>query len=379
MSRARDARAARQQQVRHVDTTDQEHEACRGEQNEQRAFQTSHELFAPHEEVGRAHGIGELLRETHRDSAEICLRRIRRDSRLENRHDGDHVLAMVLDVGNRARIQHDDDIDAAAPVEVEAVRQDADDRSHRAAGANLSTDDRGVAGKLPLPESVRENDLVVRLGRRLSAAIHPAEGGVVPDHVEEVARHAQRGETERGVIGDERERRECVRGHRAEAARLRAPLEIVGVRNGEPRIRRRDVVRVELRDAVAVAVRQRAQQRRVDDAEDCRVRADREAEGENDDQRKCRKSTRDAQRVSRVLHERVPAAAAAHVAKLFRVPVYAAEPPAGFSARGVGSKAGVAELLGFHLEMETQLVGDVCVGISSEHAVDESHRSSRVS
>ena len=55
-------------------------------------------------------------------AAEILLRRRQRHARLEPADDAHHVLAVALDVGNRCRIEHRDDVERRA-VEVEVLRQ----------------------------------------------------------------------------------------------------------------------------------------------------------------------------------------------------------------------------------------------------------------
>ena len=171
-------------------------------------------------------------------------------------------------VGKIERRGHDPDDGAGAVVELE-----------------LLPDKIGIAAEIALPGAARQQDDVVVARRFFVGGERPSFGGVDAEQAEEGGRDGGPGETN-GLVSS-RHGGGLLRVHRyvGESAAVLPPGE-------EQPLRRHAVVALHLRlriglgdlnDTIGIVIRERLQEDAVDDAEDRRVGADTEAEGEDDD------------------------------------------------------------------------------------------------
>ena len=281
----------REDQVADVRARDQENQRDRSEQHHER-----HPDVADEELVQRHDGgapacvlLGKLLLEPRRDDAHlgVGLRHVR--ARLQPRHD----LRVVV-LANRAvligvRKRHPEVPGGGAPGGHRKARgHDADDRVRLTVEPERAADDVRGRAKMALPESVAEDrDVAACLGILLGEK-HAAEHRPRSHDLEEVGADGARHDRLGGSGAGQRELTEAIDRHPLEAAGVALPVVEVRRRDRERRHAGKRVLRRHVEDPhepIRLVERQRAQQHRVDEAEDRRVGADAEREHGDDRQR----------------------------------------------------------------------------------------------
>ncbi len=283
------AHAAHQREVHHVRAGDDQHEGRGAHQQPERAARILPEHFLERrdgdlEVRARRIRLGIRLMHARGDRGDLGARLVHGRRGIEARdHLGHPVRAPVLH--QRAHVMLADGhihqgLDAAGE---EGHRlQHADDVHLAARDAQLATDNRRVATEAREPVAVREHNDWRRAGAVVAGVERPAKDGAEPHHGEVVASDESDVDL-RGVVAVHHIERELrILGDVGE--RLGLLAEVVDLGDGE-----RDVGGAEpfgglaqVHQAIAVGVRERAEQHAAEHGEDGGVGADAEPEGEDD-------------------------------------------------------------------------------------------------
>ncbi len=175
--------------------------------------------------------------------------------------------------------ERDDDAHLARE-QLEAFRHDGDDLARGAVDPDLLPDDAWGAGEHLLPDVVAENDYLVVADLAFGLGERAAELGHGPENREERRRRVEPGDAQRRSLAPECVVAEGEQGQRLEDLGLLAPVEVVGDAVGALVDADVGIDVVEDDEALAVGERQRAEQDGVDDAENGRVGADTERQGD---------------------------------------------------------------------------------------------------
>ena len=301
-------RRARQQQAGDVRARDQQHETDGAEQHQERGADAADDLVAQRLQPDGAPRVGlwKVPRLPLGECLELGARRREARARLQAGEDlevvhvplGEQVARHVeRRRGHDERREHPD---ARVLGIVEGSRHDAEDRVRHAVDLDPAADDRRVACQLALPDALADDDQ-----RLCGAAVgrgreRPAHERRHREDVEVVGRDA-RGRHALRLASRHRDRRRIapVTGHRRQ--RLALPIDVEEVGRREAAVRIRAAAARQPDDRPAVGVGQRPQQNAVDDAEDGRVGADAEREGQDRDDRKCRRAEQRANGVTKVI------------------------------------------------------------------------------
>ena len=222
-----------------------------------------------------------------------------------------------------------------------------------------AADDRRVAAEAALPVLVAQHQdgrcarLLVRVLERTPERRPHAE------HVEEVRGDDARGDA-LGLRAAEQDEPHVVEFHESlEALRARAVVENLLIREAgvldvgqRPLLPQHD-------EAVAVLIRQRAEQDAVDDAEDRRVGADPERHRQHDHDREARVAAEIAQPVAQVLGERLEQPRQPGVAHVVLDAIEGAERAHRRPPGVAGRHAGLDVLLGEHVDVESELLVEI--------------------
>ena len=247
--------------------------------------------------------------------------------------------------------------------EVEAARQHPDDRERLAVDEERLADDARVAAVAALPQPVGQDDDPVPARHLLLGQEGAAHGRPHAEHREERRRDADAADLLGDSIAAHRPR------HRVEPVAppddvverpaLRAPVEEVARRRRDVVVHRPALRRVHVADAheaIDVRERRRAEEEVVGDREDGGGRADPEGEGQHRDEREAGVPPRAAQRVADVADEVLQGPGAARIPHRLLDGVDAAQARARPAPRLARVHARAQVLLGFHLQVESQLV-----------------------
>ncbi len=283
-------RRAREQKVRDVGARDEQHEADRAEEDEQRrarlrpdqSLAQGDEAHAP---VRVRVGVG--LGESRGDAAQLLLRLRARHTFTDAADDREISTRTLTQLARLARQRRPDLRVGRVP---ELLRHDADHgRAPAADERQLLTDDARVSAEAALPEPVTQNDGARPARAELFRRERAAERGRDAEQREEVFRDAHA----RDHLG------QAARVERQAAARVgRQPLEGAALRAPVHEVRGRDAAHFGRAAAPVLGrgddhalgrvERQRPHQRRVHDAEDRRVDADAQPQRQHRDQRQPR-------------------------------------------------------------------------------------------
>ena len=294
-----------QHEVGHVRARDQEDEAHRAEQHEQR----------------RPHIADEVL--VQRDDRRPPALVVRGVLGRKPRGDGVHLRPCAGDAraGLQAR-EHQEVVDPAdgpffgregeGNPEPAVLGETAPGREHAdhgvllAVGDEVAPDRSGVRAETRLPEFFRE-DRHAMAGLVVAGCEEPSGERAYAEDGEEVGRDVRRRDRFRLSRTGQRHAVGGQDRHLLEDVVLRLPVEVVRRRDAEGLHAGEDVLRRNVRhddEAVRVGIREGLQEDGVDDAEDRRVRADAEREDADRHGRKARVLPQHAERVSDVLRER---------------------------------------------------------------------------
>ena len=171
-------------------------------------------------------------------------------------------------------------------------RQDADHRAGLAIDANLGPDNVAVAVEPLLPQPVPEDDHLIVAGTPLVGGEVPAEKERQADHRVEARRHADGIDLFGALGGGDVDGAPGPGDEILERRRLLLPVDIVAGR--------RDVAealhpRPDHDELVRIGIGHRREQRAVDDAEDGRIGADSEREGQDGDRREAGPAQQEAE------------------------------------------------------------------------------------
>ncbi len=273
-------RHAGEQEIGHVGTRDQQDHAHGHHENQQgrpngldHPVLEQHEVHAPSRVVVRV-----LLLEPLGDAGDLRLRALQGHPVREPADDAEVVGTPLLGIDLHGERHPGLGV---AVREVEALGGDADHGVRLAVEGQPPADDPGVGAEAALPEAVGEHHDVPGTRPVLLRAEAPPEGRRPAQDPEEPGRDlraldplgldAGRGQAQVGA-GEG--------GHAGERTALRPPVREVGRRGGEAREAGRGVAVDQQRQAVGVRIGQRPQQDAVDDAEDRRVGADPQGQGD---------------------------------------------------------------------------------------------------
>jgi hypothetical protein len=283
---------AHQQQVGDVGAGDQQHEPDRAHEDQQRRLHVADDLVAHRRQLDRqprAVGLGVLRLQPPVHGRQHAARAVQRHPRLEP---SDHRQELGATAEGRVGALRHQQVGGAR--QHQPGRRDADHRARDAVERDRPADDRRVATEAPLPEGVAEHDDARHAAALLVGREAAAEHRRRAEHAQVVGRHRRAARALGRTVAGDVVRRVAVRGQLAGAGEAVAPVEEVGQRRAavpEVRIRRE-----RHHQPVRLAIRQAAQQDRVDDPEDRRVDADPDREHEDDDEREARCAVELAQR-----------------------------------------------------------------------------------
>ena len=317
-SRAR----ASEQQVRHVDARDEQHQSDGAEQDEERSLDRGRQpRVVQRRRLGAPRHLAELV---GNGLAHSQTERGRRSRRLGLGHAGraapDEPEPMVLWLGQLVRglggHRHEHVRLAGQPAEI--ARPDADDGPHLSVDVDRTSDDRRIRVVAPLPERVRDDRLVRRAGVRVDRPVEIAAARRrEPEHAQ-IARADVLGGNALDVAARQRDLHVAVDRQVAEYVLGVAehgvlgvgpdhsvPLRFVASRGNDER---------ELHQLVRPSVRKRAEEQNVHGAVDRRRRADADREREHRDRRERRASNQTARRVVKVLHDALEKLGESHAA-----------------------------------------------------------------
>ena len=170
---------------------------------------------------------------------------------------------------------------------VERRGHDADDGAGAVVELELLADQIGIAAEIAPPGAARQQDDVVVARRFFVVGERPSLGGVDAEQAEECGRDRRPGETNGLVSSSHGGGLIRVHRHVGESVAIFSPGEEQPLRRhaaGTLHLHLR-IGLGDLNDAVGIVIGKRLQEDAVDDAEDRRVGADTEAEGQDDDRR----------------------------------------------------------------------------------------------
>jgi len=356
------ARGAREQEIGDVGAGDEEHEADGADEHEQSGANVASELIAESDGVGADFGVGVrvLLFELFGDDGEIGVGGGEGDAEFEARDD---LKIVVAAVGQFLLGEADRNPDFGFTVgELEAAGHHADDRGFFVVEPNLPADNLRITGKTAKPEAVAENDDRSGAGHVVFGKEVAAESGRDAENGEEVGgdgataklfRVALAGESDGGSEGRS--------GHVGEDLIARAPLgevagsgSIAGEANGGSVFPDDD-------ETVGVAIRKRAKENGVGDAEDGGVGGDADGEDRDGEESEGRTFTEHAGAEANVLKQVFEEVGAAGVARGFGEFGDATEIAESGAAGFGGGHAGGDVFSDLAIEVETEFVGKLGV------------------
>src|SRR4029450_3054217 len=176
------------------------------------------------------------------------------------------------------------EIDLTQIANLDLRRQHTSDRVRFAVERQRLPDDRRAAAELPLPELMAEHDHVLR-ARCIVSRREPAAGnsGEPPD-LEEVRRRFVRAQSHGVAAAGHRQRRPRHGSDRLEQMQRLAQIEEIGKRGAPAVAAALGVDREDPAETLLMLHWQGPDEQHIGETEDDRVRADREGEGQDDDE-----------------------------------------------------------------------------------------------
>ena len=290
----------REQQVRDVDAGDQEHEADRAEENQQRP------LHAFHHRVQQRYGahrvtvdlVRILARQVLLDAVEIRARLGDGDT-VAQPADGGKIVRAALVRRQLVGLEAQRDPDLAVAGEIKAGGEHADDLERRAFERDTLPDDRAVAAVAALPQIVPEQHHLAGARKCVGRGESATELRRHPQHAEKLRVDRAGGHADGLGSAAQREDLIAVDGDTAQSPVLRAPVHEVWGRDS----RRAPLpgVLVDVHETGRLRERQRLQQYLLHHGEDGGVGADAERSREYRSDREARRLAQHAQREREVL------------------------------------------------------------------------------
>ena len=295
---------ANEQQVGDVRARDQQHEADRARQDQQRRLNVPHQhLLHPLDAEGlvRPERGGKLRAVILGGELQPRTRLLQRDARLQPSGDR-KVMALIrrlrIDLKRSPQLRLE-----AEALDVEARPEDADDGVRLAAEHDGPADDSRVAAEPARPQPVAHDDdmrrarTILLFGERAAAKDRRAE------QPEEVGAHLPSAKLLRRVAGRVVDDVAAERRHVLDDVSLLTPVDELGRRGGRPRALRRRVLEVD--DAAWIGRRDWLEEHGIDNGKDSRVHADAERERRNRGERERGRLEERPNRVPQVPQHRI--------------------------------------------------------------------------
>ena len=295
---------AREQQVRDVRAGEEQHEGDRGKEGPERRPGFGDAALEKRDDHRPLAAVGpRVLRlEPRHDRVELGPRRRERGARRQAREDAQALVIAALEPTGLGAVP------AERPVEIDRLReeserlgQDAHDDVRDAVEPDRSPHDRGIGPEAASPERGGEQGDGSGPGPIVGFGERAAERRLDAQNREERRRHLAAAQDRRLSGPGEGDAIRPVGRLRRERAAARAPVEEVHPGNAllpEPETPLGDDD-----EPVRLGVGQGTQQHRVDDREDCRVRADAERERGDRNGGEARRTPECPERIAQVLSE----------------------------------------------------------------------------
>jgi hypothetical protein len=306
---------AGEQQVRDVGATDQQHEAHRAEQHEQRGPYLPHHSLRQRDALGLPAERGWIvvrvaLREPAGQRQELGLELVDRGAGLEPADEVEHARPTQVDevgigVVQRHRRPQLHRRSSALDRMTEAFRHDADDGDRIVIEPHRPSDHRPLAAEPLLPQIVRDQ------GHVADVALVVGLGKVAPQHgrraeQREVVVAHYRGLDPLGLVRAGQVDVDRPHGGQvADRRHFREEIVVFGLRHGHLTPFAAQQLGPEAHQLIRLRIRQRLEQHRVDHAEDRGVGADAQRERQHGHDGERRAPPEPAQRESKIPPERV--------------------------------------------------------------------------
>jgi hypothetical protein len=310
--------SAGEQQVRDVDTGDEQHEGHRPEQEEQPVLEPAALRGAPRLRSGNlilqradpdavaSVRLGILQRELRADPVHILSRLLHRRAWLHARVHEVVVKRPVGRVGRLLERERQPRLDRGIG-ELERRRQYADDLVGHAIERERAPDDRPVGAEPLLPHLVRQHDDVIAPHGSFFVGKRAPEQHPSLEDLEEPRRHDSGAQPHRLAGARQIDRGRSKRRHPFKRRVHLRPVEEIGWCDHVVEDPLRLTFFPHHHESIGIVVRQRAQQNRIDGGEHRRVRANAEREGRHDDKAEAGLANEQAAGVLDVVFQRVHA------------------------------------------------------------------------
>ena len=307
----------RQQKIGDIGAGNQQHEGDGAEQDEQGLLNIAEELV-----VQRGHFDGATLVrlgirrfETFGDAIEFGLRMGLRDSGFEAGEGSETAVAAFGEVLGGASHPERDPSFRLVRNSAEPGRHDANDGPGAAIELHGASDDGGVRTEASLPQAVAQDDDGVALRHFvLFRKEGPPKGGAHSKQVEVRLGDNLRPDALGFIDTGERHGAGIERGHGLEGAALGAPIEVIGKGGAAALDLGALHVAPEFHQSRRFGIGQRAENDGIDDAEDRRVGADPECQGERGDDSEAGTLAQRARGVAEILAQHLDPSNGPHLA-----------------------------------------------------------------